>query len=178
MNTMKGLMSMFKFKKISFILLAGVLGANVISCSTCNQLTQQEDPSIIGGYTSQFTFDAIKDSGISDYNPRLKTVVVVSRQNPSSVAFIRFYNIKSKQFALEIQDVLNKDGVKTDIIGYADDSKKPSEVSVYLKFKPLDQALVSQNKSESGSLVNHHNDMENITSVLNSNSTTINPLTE
>lgn len=172
---------MLKLKKITSFLLAGVIGASVISCSTCNQLVQQDDPSIVGGYTSQFAFDSVKDSGISDYNPRLKTVVVVSKQNPSSVALIRFYNIKSKDFAMEIQDVLNKDGVKTDIIGYADDSKKPTEVSVYLKFKPLDQALASQRKSESGVVTNNvsnHGDMENITSVLNSNSTTINPLAE
>lgn len=150
-----------KIKKILITILCSTLiGVSLSSCAS-NELPAQENPSVVGGYTSQITFNYISDANsISYMNPKIRTIVLVAKQNPSAVAIIKFNSFNAKDFALNIQSVLNKEGVKTEVIGFAN-KQKEAEVSVYVKFKPLDQVLKAEQKES------EINSMTNITGMLN-----------
>lgn len=146
---------------ISRVLISLLIGATLASCAS-NELPAQDNPSVVGGYTSQITFNYVRDSGISYMNPKVRTIVYVAKQNPSAVTIIKFNSFNAKDFALNLQGILNKEGVKTEVIGYADKSKE-AEVSAYIKFQPLDQVLKEQQRES------EVNSMTNITGVLNAN---------
>lgn len=153
---------MKKLNKILSIGLMVLTGVSIISCAS-NELPAQNNPSVVGGYTSQITFNYVRDANdISYMNPKIRTIVYVAQQNPSAIAIIKFNSFNAKDFALNLQNVLNKKGVKTEVIGYADKSKE-AEVSVYIKFKPLDQVLKQQQKES------EINSMTNITGIINEN---------
>lgn len=147
-------------KKLNTVLCSIFIGISVSSCAT-NELPAQENPSIVGGYTSQITFNYISDANSLSYmNPKIRTIVLVAKQNPSAVAIIRFNSINAKDFALNAQSVLNKEGIKTEVIGFAN-KQKEAEVSIYVKFKPLDQVLKAEQKES------EVKSMTNITGMLN-----------
>lgn len=134
---------MKKSIKIGVLLLA-ITG--VISGCATKELPAQDNPAIVGGYTSQITFNYVSE-GVSYLNPKVRSIVYVSKQNPSAVAIIRFNDINAKDWSLNLEKTLNKEGVKTKVIGYANKEKR-SEVSVYINFEPLDKVLDNQEKNK------------------------------
>lgn len=108
--------------------------------STVNELPKQENPAIIGGYTQQINFNYVADQNLSTYDARYQSILMVARQNPSAVAVIRFNDINAKKFSQNLGDMLAKDGIKSELIGYADKANQ-AKVGVYIRFKPLDKVL-------------------------------------
>lgn len=148
------------FKAITLLLGFGIISGVVTSCAS-NELPAQQNPAVVGGYTRNVTFNYISDANYLSYmSPRVRTIVYVAQQNPSAVAVIRFNSINAKDFSKNLQNILEKEGVKTELIGYADKSKE-AEVSVYVKFKPLDEVLTQQQRESEMSK------MTNITAVVN-----------
>lgn len=133
-------------KKIMTFVLIGVSACMATSCAS-NELPAQNNPSVVGGYTSEITFNYIRDADISYLNPKIRTIKEVAMQNPSAVAVIKFNSIYAKPFAMKVKDILNKEGVSTDVIGYAN-KEKEAVVSVYIKFRPLDEVLKQQNQEK------------------------------
>lgn len=150
---------MSKHNIAKYLITSILTGVCLISCAS-NELPAQSDPSITGGYSAQLTFNYVTDSGISYLNPKVGTIVNVAKQNPSAIAIIRFNDIAAKDFSEQLQTILNKEGVKTNLIGYANRNKK-NEVSVYLKFLPLDQVLKKQQRESEIKA------MTNITGIIN-----------
>lgn len=108
--------------------------------STTKELPRQENPAIIGGYTQQINFNYVADQNLSTYDARYRSIVMVAKQNPSAIAVIRFNDINAKPFTKNLGDMLAKDGIKSELIGYADKANA-AKVGVYIRFKPLDKVL-------------------------------------
>ena len=164
-----------KFVKITALGLGSMFF--LVGCAT-KELPKQDNPAIVGGYTQQINFNYVADANISNYDARVRSIVYVSKQNPSGVAVIRFNDINAKGFTKYLADILSKEGVKSEIIGYANKANA-AQVSVYVKFIPMDKAVktevvnpipnnnLKKNAGETKSNNANNNEMTNITSIVN-----------
>lgn len=110
----------------------------ILSSCSSNNLPDQKNPVVIGGYSSVMEFDSVKDASIGSSNNRIKTVENVASQNPSSIIIVRFNSLRGEKFARWLYGTYKEDGFsRVKLVGIADNSQ-PTKVVSYIKFLPLD----------------------------------------
>lgn len=127
-----------KLKKIlSTTLILALSCTTITSCATTNDLPDQKNPVVVGGYSTPITFDYLKDANISDTNNRIETIKNVASQNPSATIIVRYNSLSADKFSRRLLNIFQYSGYKTKLIGIADNAR-PRDVDVYIKFLPLD----------------------------------------